>query len=110
MTTEELIELSASARKRKAASFIATHKREFEEAKEQATAPLKERIVELEGLLANAVENGDRLAEELAKSEAALADSKAHVESLQSQLKVFEAQIAEAAKAAPAKAAKKRGK
>ena len=74
----------------------------------KAVEPLKQRIVELEGLLANAVENGDRLAEELAKSEAALAESKAHVESLQSQLKVFESQTAKAVQTA--KAAKKKGK
>ena len=104
------VELAGLARARKAARFAEVHKREIEDVLEQATKPLKERVVELEGLLANAVANGDRLAEKLAKSEAALADSKAHVESLQSQLKVFEAQIAEAAKAAPAKAAKKRGK
>ena len=101
------VELAGLARARKAARFAEVHKREIEDALEQATKPLKERIVELEGLLANAIENGDRLAEELAKSEAALAESKAHVETLQSQLKVFEAQTAKAAKAAPAK---KKGK
>ena len=63
-------ELAASARARKTASFIAAHRREFADELERATGPLKQRIVELEGLLANAVENGDRLAEELAKAEA----------------------------------------
>lgn len=82
MTTEELIELSASARKRKAASFIAAHKQEFAEAMEQATAPLNKRIAELE---------------------AELTDCKAQNETLKSQLKALKAQTA---KAAPEKAKK----
>ena len=93
-----LAELAAAARARKAASFIEAHKREFEEAQKQATAPLKQRIAELEGLLDEAVKRGDALAVELEKSAAALADSEAHVSSLKSQLKTFEAQTAKVAK------------
>ena len=94
------VELAGLARARKAARFAEVHKREIEDVLEQATAPLKERIAELEGLLDEAMERGDGLAAELEKSAAALAESEAHVESLQSQLKAFEAQTA---KAAPAK-------
>ena len=95
-----LSELAAAARERNRALA--------EKRNAGIIAPLKERIAELEGLLRNAIENGDRLAEELAKSEAALAESKAHIETLQSQLKVFESQTAKATQTV--KAAKKKGK
>lgn len=63
------------------------------------TAPLLERIAELEVLLDDAVKRGDALA-------AALELAEGHVKSLQTQLAVFEC----AGKAAPASApAKKRG-
>lgn len=60
--------------------------------------PYKQRIAELEGLLEEAVKRGDYLAAELEKSAAALAESEAHVSSLQSQLKAFEAKPAKPAK------------
>lgn len=97
MAHEDLKELAKSAQARKAASFIAAHRPEVEGALEQATKPLKERIVELEGLLTNAVENGDRLAKALEDSEA--------------RAKALEERVAKAeAKAAAAKPAQKRGR
>lgn len=104
MAHNDLMELAASARARKTARFFEAHKVEIGEIVERETAPLKQRVTELEGLLDEAVKRGDGLAADLEKSAAALAESKAHVESLQSQLKSFEAQTA---KAAPAK---KKGK
>ncbi len=91
-----LTELAAAARVRNDAAL--------ERRCARVVGPLKRRVAELEGLLAGAVERGDALAEALAKSEAALAGSKAHVESLRSQLKVSGAQTAKAA------SAKKKGK
>lgn len=95
-------ELAASARARKTASFIAAHRREFAEELERATGPLKQRIVELEGLLANAVENGDRLANDLAKAEA-------KAEALEAKAKALEERAAKA-EAKAQKVAPKRGK
>ena len=91
----KFVELAGLARARKAARFAEVHKREIGDALEQATKPLKERIVELEGLLSNAVENGDRLAGALAESEA--------------RAKALEERVAKA-EAKAAKAAPKRGK
>ena len=98
-----LSELAAAARARNEA-YLAEKNMDFIE---KATGPLKERIAELEGLLEEAVKRGDALAAELEQGKAALADSKAHVESLQSQLKAFEEQ---AAKPKPQKIAPKKGK
>ena len=95
-----IFELAEAARARNEAYFAEKNK----DAIAKATEPLNQRIAELEGLLDEAVKRGDSLAAELEQSAAALAESKAHVESLQSKLKASEAK---AAKAAPAK---KRGK
>lgn len=90
-----IVELAGLARARKAARFAEVHKREIADALERETKPLKERIVELEGLLSNAVENGDRLAGALAECEA--------------RAKALEERVAKA-EAKAAKAAPKRGK
>ena len=92
MGFDDIGELAAAARARN---------EERKAAKNAAlTAPLQERIAELEGLLDEAVKRGDALA-------ASLEEAEAHVKTLQSQLAAFE----RAGKAAPASApAKKRGK
>ncbi len=99
-----LVELAGLARARKAARFAEVHKREIADVLAQATAPLNERIVELEGLLANAVENGDRLAKELDRSEARAKALEARAEKAEARAEKAEA------KAATAKVAPKRGK
>lgn len=87
---DDIMDLAAAARERNAALF--------EKRNAKLLEPYKRRIAELEGLLEEAVKRGDYLAAELEKSEAALAESEAHVSSLQSQLKAFEAKAAKTTK------------
>lgn len=90
---DDLLALAKTIHARRAEDFLSRYPCEIGE----VTAPLKERIVELEGLLTNAVENGDRLAK-------ALEDSEARVKALEERVAKAEA------KAAAAKPAQKRGR
>ena len=78
-----LLELAAAARARNEAYRAEKDKGIIEKAVE----PLKQRIVELEGLLANAVENGDRLAAELAKAEERCAELEERAEKAEAKQK-----------------------